>query len=155
MAGGAGGRAPPQQVLTQQIADQLKAAVRAGLIDISILHQPLPQETLLRLNQLLQCVPKLDQAQKEMLQLQTQGANQPQGLNAAQQAEYQRVSNDVKQLRQTIASLKQAISAQTQTANAGGQQQQGQRNGAAGANANAGGGGDGGQSKLEVRILLF
>lgn len=151
MAGGAG--RPPQQLLTQQIADQLKSAVRAGLIDIGILHQPLPQETLLRLNQLLQCVPKLDQAQKEMLQLQTLGQSQPQGLNAAQTQEFQRIQKEVNSLRQTMASLKQAISAQTQSGNVGGQQQQPQmRNGASGADGVPG---DSGQSKLAVRHLHF
>jgi hypothetical protein len=59
---------------------QLRVAVSKGLINTTILNQPLPQNTLVLLNQLLQRVPKFEQANQELQQLCSQG-----NLNQAQQ----------------------------------------------------------------------
>ncbi|VDP04974.1 unnamed protein product [Soboliphyme baturini] len=102
-----GGDSSKQQ-LTQQIADQLCAAVRAGLVDMSILHHPLPQETLLKLNHLLQFIPKLEKTRAEIQKLQ-----QKMPLNVAQQNELQRYLLEMHQLKSSIQNLKMQISAQT------------------------------------------
>ena len=48
------------QNLTQQIAAQLRVAGDKNLINVNVLNQPLPKDTLLLLNNLLQRVPKLE-----------------------------------------------------------------------------------------------
>lgn len=47
--------------IAQRIAEQLRVAVSKGLIDVSVLHRPLPKETLLLLNNLLMRAPQFDQ----------------------------------------------------------------------------------------------
>lgn len=48
---------------------QIRIAVSKGLIDVSVLNRPLPQNTLVLLNALLQKFPKLEQAQQEYQQV--------------------------------------------------------------------------------------
>jgi hypothetical protein len=92
--------------LTQQIADQLRVAVSKGLININILNQPLPQQTLVLLNQLLQRVPKLEQANVELTSLRQRTGGT---MNAAQQTEYDRLVHEIASLQQEINSLQTKI----------------------------------------------
>lgn len=48
---------------------QIRIAVSKGLIDISMLNHPLPQSALVVLNNLIQKLPKLEQAQQEYQQV--------------------------------------------------------------------------------------
>ncbi|VDN28152.1 unnamed protein product [Gongylonema pulchrum] len=84
IGGGVGG-ASPYATLTQQIAEQvalkilfpspfshykpIRIAVSKGLIDVSMLSHPPPQNALVILNILLQKLPKLEQAQQEYQQV--------------------------------------------------------------------------------------
>uniref|UniRef100_A0A914VRN2 GW182 middle domain-containing protein n=1 Tax=Plectus sambesii TaxID=2011161 RepID=A0A914VRN2_9BILA len=115
--------------LTQQIADQLRVAVSKGLININILNQPLPQQTLVLLNQLLQRVPKLEQANVELGQLRQRTAGQT--MNAAQQAEYDRLMHEIQALQAEISGLQTKINdnagLSTQGAPAGAAAQNGAR----------------------------
>lgn len=54
------------QLLTTQIADQLRYAVTQELLDLKILQTPLSQPQLLLLNQLLHRVSKFELANKEL-----------------------------------------------------------------------------------------
>ncbi|OUC43920.1 hypothetical protein D917_09413 [Trichinella nativa] len=99
--------------LAHQVAEKLNIAMRTGHIDSTILNQPLPQETLLKLRQLLQCITKLEQSKIELQHLQTLEHNGT--LNAAQQQEYRRLAGEVNQLRLTARNLRSQFSAAQQT----------------------------------------
>uniref|UniRef100_A0A5S6QSZ4 M_domain domain-containing protein n=1 Tax=Trichuris muris TaxID=70415 RepID=A0A5S6QSZ4_TRIMR len=99
------------QVLANQVAEQLTVAVKTGLIESHLLSQPLPPETLFKLNQLLQCITKLEQAESELRHLHSLSQKGP--LNGAQHHEYQRISGEVNQLRATAHTLKNHINAHT------------------------------------------
>ncbi|KRY91130.1 Trinucleotide repeat-containing protein [Trichinella pseudospiralis] len=95
--------------LAHQVAEKLNIAMRTGHIDSTILNQPLPQETLLKLRQLLQCITKLEQSKIELQHLQT--LEHSGMLNAAQQQEYRRLSGEVNQLRINARNLRSQFSA--------------------------------------------
>ncbi|KFD69138.1 hypothetical protein M514_02981 [Trichuris suis] len=99
------------RVLANQVVEQLAVAVKTGLIESHLLSQPLPPETLFKLNQLLQCITKLEQAESELHHLHSLSQKGP--LNGAQQHEYQRISGEVNQLRATVHTLKNHINAHT------------------------------------------
>ncbi|KRY42464.1 hypothetical protein T01_930 [Trichinella spiralis] len=99
--------------LAHQVAEKLNIAMRTGHIDSTILNQPLPQETLLKLRQLLQCITKLEQSKIELQHLQTLEHNGT--LNASQQQEYRRLAGEVNQLRLTARNLRSQFSAAQQT----------------------------------------
>lgn len=109
--------------LTHQIADQLRIAVQKGLININILNQPLPQQTLVLLNQLLQRVPKFEQSYAELKQL-----RRLETLTHSQQLDVERLEHEIGALQAEISSLQAKINGNTATGmwslNAQQQQQQ-------------------------------
>lgn len=98
-------------MLTKQIAEQLKVAVQAGLIDPNVLNNQLPPDAIMRLNHLLQYIPKLEQAQREYKTLTNLQRASP--LNPAQAQEIQRVSNEIRQYQTAIQTIKAQINSQT------------------------------------------
>ncbi len=119
-----------RQVLTNQIADQLRYAVTQDLLDLKILQTPLTQQQLLLLNQLLHRVSKFDSANKELkvrvtcrvtdfdgdlthCELNLKGFPDPryQPLNPAQQQEYQRIQSEINHHKFEIVQLRKLIQA--------------------------------------------
>uniref|UniRef100_A0A158Q8X9 M_domain domain-containing protein n=1 Tax=Elaeophora elaphi TaxID=1147741 RepID=A0A158Q8X9_9BILA len=93
----------PYSSLTQQIADRIRIAVSKGLIDISMLHRPLPQNALIVLNALLQKFPKLEQAQQEYQQV-MRAMSSP-----AQKVESERLVVEINGLQHEIVQLRNSI----------------------------------------------
>lgn len=127
------------------------AAVKAGLIDINILYHPLPSDSLLRLNELLGCVPLLEQAQRELQHLQGL-QRQGQSLNPTQSQDMKRLTEDVQRYRIRIQQIKQQIDQHT---NAQGRQGSNSNNGSSGDGLSKSGNDSLSQSKLMVCCLSF
>jgi hypothetical protein len=106
------------QNLTQQVAAQLRVAVDKNLINVNVLNQPLPKNTLLLLNNLLQRVPKLEtvcylfihlfiiksQANHELMQLKSAPIT-----NEQQRNEIARLQNEVDTLQSEISRYQEKI----------------------------------------------
>ncbi|MFH4975469.1 hypothetical protein AB6A40_002178 [Gnathostoma spinigerum] len=94
---------PPYSSLTQQITDYLRIAVSKGLIDVSLINQPLPQGALVALNALIQKLPRLDQLQQEYNQLTRSMTTPAQKMEADRlMVEIQELQNEILQCRNTI-----------------------------------------------------
>uniref|UniRef100_A0A915IIW8 GW182 middle domain-containing protein n=1 Tax=Romanomermis culicivorax TaxID=13658 RepID=A0A915IIW8_ROMCU len=100
-----------------KIIDQLKAAATAGLIDANLAqtlieksaaNNRLAQETVVRMCYILQYLPKLEQAQRELQTIRNQN-NPP--LNEAQNQEIRRLTNEVNQYQSAVQTLKAQVNA--------------------------------------------
>uniref|UniRef100_A0A8R1XTW2 GW182 middle domain-containing protein n=1 Tax=Onchocerca volvulus TaxID=6282 RepID=A0A8R1XTW2_ONCVO len=64
-----GGNNAAMPASTQQIVEQLRQAVAKGLIDVSLLSKPLPNEALSEMRTLLSRIPVLEQAENDLARL--------------------------------------------------------------------------------------
>ncbi|EFO25020.2 hypothetical protein LOAG_03463 [Loa loa] len=107
---------------TQQIVEQLRQAVAKGLIDVSLLSKPLPNEALSEMRTLLSRIPVLEQAENDLARLMNAVKinNDPEGgsgrmdtptdlMTSEQRSEYSRLVIEIAATKTEISTIRERI----------------------------------------------
>ncbi|VDK68754.1 unnamed protein product [Litomosoides sigmodontis] len=114
---------------TQQIVEQLRQAVAKGLIDVSLLSKPLPNEALSEMRTLLSRIPVLEQAENDLARLMSAVKinNDPEGgsgrmdtptdlMTTEQRSEYNRLVIEIAATKTEILTIRERIRGNSDTA---------------------------------------
>uniref|UniRef100_A0A915PEE2 GW182 middle domain-containing protein n=1 Tax=Setaria digitata TaxID=48799 RepID=A0A915PEE2_9BILA len=115
---------------TQQIVEQLRQAVAKGLIDVSLLSKPLPNEALSEMRTLLSRIPVLEQAENDLARLMNAVKinNDPEGgsgrmgtptdlMTSEQRSEYNRLVIEIAATKTEISTIRERIRGNSDAAN--------------------------------------
>ncbi|EJW73958.1 hypothetical protein WUBG_15136, partial [Wuchereria bancrofti] len=105
---------------TQQIVEQLRQAVAKGLIDVSLLSKPLPNEALSEMRTLLSRIPVLEQAENDLARLMNAVKinNDPENgrmdtptdlMTSEQRSEYSRLVIEIAATKTEISTIRERI----------------------------------------------
>ncbi|OZC09278.1 hypothetical protein X798_03618 [Onchocerca flexuosa] len=125
-----GGSNAAMPASTQQIVEQLRQAVAKGLIDVSLLSKPLPNEALSEMRTLLSRIPVLEQAENDLARLMNAVKinNDPEGgsgrmntptdlMTSEQRSEYSRLVIEIAATKTEIATIRERIRGNSNAAN--------------------------------------